>query len=195
MWTVALQAMVRPDRREITAPMTETRQEIHAHVRANAGVHFNELVRESAFAPGQVQYHVRRLLEDDRLVREEWYGRTHYYPPSYDAWERTALALFRRETTREIVTHLIEREPAAPADVADALGVARSTLEYHLDRLVDHEIVDKRYDEQNRVVLTLADPDTTGRLLTTVTPTVPDRLIDRFTRLVDELLAGTDETQ
>ena len=174
--------------------MTETRDEIHAHVQANAGVHFNELVRESAFAPGQIQYHIRRLLEDDRLVREEWYGRTHYYPPEYDAWERRALALFRRETAREIVTHLIEHEPAAPADVADDLGIARSTLEYHLDRLVEHEIVDKRYDEHNRVVLALANPDATGRLLTTVTPTVPDRLVDRFTRLVDELLAGTSES-
>jgi len=195
MWTVALQAMVRPDRREITAPMTETRQEIHAHVRANAGVHFNELVRESAFAPGRSSTtSVDCSRTTDSFARVGTAGRTTR-PPSYDAWSGTALALFRRETTREIVTHLIEREPAAPADVADALGVARSTLEYHLDRLVDHEIVDKRYDEQNRVVLTLADPDTTGRLLTTVTPTVPDRLIDRFTRLVDELLAGTDETQ
>ena len=172
--------------------MTDTRDEICAHVQANAGVHFNELVRESAFAPGQVQYHIRRLLEDDRLVREEWYGRTHYYPPEYDAWERSALALFRRETAREIVTHLIEHEPAAPGDVADDLGIARSTLEYHLDRLVEHEIVDKRYDEHNRVVLELANPDATGELLSTVTPTVPDRLVDRFTRLVDELLAGTE---
>lgn len=175
--------------------MTDTREEIHAHVRANAGVHFNELVRESAFAPGQVQYHVRRLLADDRLVSEECYGRTHYYPPAYDAWERTALALFRRETAREIVIHLIEHEPAAPGDVAAALDIARSTLEYHVDRLVEHEIVDKRYGERNRVGLELANPDATGRLLTTVTPTVPDRLVDRFTRLVDELLAGATDPQ
>ncbi|WP_254763023.1 winged helix-turn-helix transcriptional regulator [Natrinema marinum] len=175
--------------------MTETRQEIRAHVGANAGVHFNELVRESEFAPGQVQYHVRRLLEDDRLVREEFYGRTHYYPPAYDERERAALALFRRETAREIVVYLIEHESAAPADVADALEIARSTLEYHVDRLVDHEIVTKRYGERNRVVLELADPAATGRLLTTVTPTVPDRLVDRFTRLVDELLDGTPDAQ
>ncbi|WP_226005340.1 winged helix-turn-helix transcriptional regulator [Natrinema salinisoli] len=173
--------------------MTDTRQQIRTHVGANAGIHFNELVRESDFAPGQVQYHVRRLREDGRLVREEFYGRTHYYPPTYDEWERAALALFRRETAREIVVYLIEREPAAPGEVADALEIARSTLEYHLDRLVDHDLVEKRYDDRNRVRLELAEPEATGRLLTTVTPTVPDRLVDRFTRLVDELLAGTRE--
>ncbi|WP_408959511.1 winged helix-turn-helix transcriptional regulator [Natrinema sp. 74] len=175
--------------------MTETRQEIRTHVGSNAGIHFNELVRESDFAPGQVQYHVRRLLENDRLVREEFYGRTHYYPPAYDEWERAALALFRRETAREIVVYLLEHESAAPADIADTLEIARSTLEYHVDRLVDHEIVTKRYDERNRVALALADPTATGRLLTTVTPTVPDRLVDRFTRLVDEVLSGTSDTR
>ncbi|MBZ6494384.1 winged helix-turn-helix transcriptional regulator [Natrinema longum] len=173
--------------------MSDTRQQIQARIGTNAGVHFNELVRESDFAPGQVQYHVRRLLDDDRLVREEFYGRTHYYPPEYDEWERAALALFRRETAREIVVYLIEHEPAAPDDITAALDIARSTLEYHLDRLVDHDLVEKRYDERNRVTLELAAPEATGRLLATVTPTVPDRLLDRFTRLVDELLAGTDE--
>ncbi len=110
--------------------MTDTRERIRTHVGANAGVHFNELVRESDFAPGQVQYHVRLLREEGRLVREEFYGRTHYYPPTYDEWERAALALFRRETAREIVVYLIEHEPAGPGAITDAsisLG-ARSSI-------------------------------------------------------------------
>ncbi|WP_247002238.1 winged helix-turn-helix transcriptional regulator [Halosolutus gelatinilyticus] len=168
--------------------MTETRRRIRDRIHANAGIHFNELVRESEFAPGQIQYHVRRLLEDDELVRSEHYGRTHYYPPGYDDWERAALALFRRETAREIVVYLIENESVAPATVADDLGIARSTLEYHLDRLVAHDIVEKRYDDRDRVSLALAAPERTAPLLSIVEPTVPDRLIDRFTRLVDDLL-------
>ncbi|AGB38393.1 winged helix-turn-helix transcriptional regulator [Natronococcus occultus] len=168
--------------------MTDTKREIRAHVRTNAGIHFNELVRESSFAPGQVQYHVRRLVDDDEVVRNEFYGRTHYYTPEYDEHEQAVLALFRRETAREIVVYLIEHEPAAPGTVADELGIARSTLEYHLDRLVEQDVVEKAYDRRNRVELGLADPELTGELLSTVEPTVPDRLLDRFTRLVDGLL-------
>ncbi|NGM67824.1 ArsR family transcriptional regulator [Natronolimnobius sp. AArcel1] len=168
--------------------MTTTRRQIRTHVQANAGIHFNELVRESEFAPGQIQYHVRRLIDNDDLVRSEFYGRTHYYPPTYDEWERAALALFRRETTRELVVYLIEHESAGPSDVAARLDIARSTLEYHLERLVEHEIVEKSYDARNRVTLSLANPERTGELLATVEPTVPDRLVDRFTRLVDDLL-------
>ncbi|RQH01727.1 winged helix-turn-helix transcriptional regulator [Natrarchaeobius oligotrophus] len=175
--------------------MSDTRGQIEAHVRANAGIHFNELVRESEFAPGQIQYHVRRLIEANDLVRREYYGRTHYYPPEYDEWERAALALFRRETTREIVVHLIEREPIDPATVAADLEVARSTLEYHLDRLVERGIVEKSYDERNQVSLRLAQPERTAELLRAVEPTVPDRLLDRFTRLVDELLESGHRAQ
>ena len=168
--------------------MTDTRDQIRAHVRANAGIHFNELVRETAFAPGQIQYHVRRLIDDDELVREECYGQTHYYPPQYDDWERAALALFRRETAREIVLHLLDRGPSRPGAVADELGIARSTLEHHLDHLTDNDIVAKEYGERNRVTLSLVAPERTVSLLTEISPTVPDRLLDRFTRLVDGLL-------
>lgn len=175
--------------------MSDTRRTIEAHVRSNAGIHFNELVRESAFAPGQIQYHVRRLLAEDALVRGEFYGRTHYYPPTYDEWERAALALFRRETTREIVVSLIDAGPTDPGTVADDLEIARSTLEYHLDRLVEWDIVAKHYDERNRVTLALAAPERTGELLSAVEPAVPDRLLDRFTRLVDDLLEGTAASQ
>ncbi|WP_114579571.1 ArsR family transcriptional regulator [Saliphagus sp. LR7] len=173
--------------------MSETRQQIRMHVNENVGIHFNELVRQSECAPGQVQYHIHRLIDEDVLIRSEFYGRTHYYPPQYDEWERGALALFRRETAREIVVHLIEHESADPNETAKALGIARSTLEYHITHLVEQEIVEKQYNTRNQVTLCLAQPDQIGPLLMEVTPTVPDRFIDRFTRLVDSLLEPYSE--
>ena len=170
--------------------MTHTRQQIRTVVEANVGVHFNELVRLSGFAPGQVQYHLRQLIDDGRIVRREFYGQTHYYPPECGEWERAALALFRRETARAIVVSLIEREPTDPGTVAASIDVARGTVEYHLDRLVEHGVVEKRYDDHNRVQLRLARPERTARALSAVEPTVPDRLLDRFTRLVDGILEG-----
>ncbi|APX96701.1 winged helix-turn-helix transcriptional regulator [Natronorubrum daqingense] len=168
--------------------MNSTRRQISTHVHEHAGIHFNELVRQSEFAPGQVQYHIRRLTDAGDLVREEWYGQTHYYPPQYDEWERATLALFRRETTRAVVVYLIEHEPVGPEAVAADLDIARSTLEYHLDHLLEQNVVEKRYDSRNRVSLVLVNPERTAPLLSEITPTVPDRLVDRFTRLVDSLL-------
>ncbi|MEM4780260.1 MAG: winged helix-turn-helix transcriptional regulator [Halalkalicoccus sp.] len=165
----------------------DTRERIREHVRATPGVHFNALVRDSEFAPGQVQYHMRRLLRSGAVTEERLYGRTHYFPPEHDPWERRTLALARRETAREVLAHLLEHEGAKPADVAAAVGVARSTLEWHLDRLCEQGIVEKRYDARGRVTLSISRPDRTARLLAGTTDSLPDRFADRFMRLVDDL--------
>ncbi|MFB6130215.1 MAG: winged helix-turn-helix transcriptional regulator [Salinigranum sp.] len=172
--------------------MTETRDRIAAYVRENPGVHFNDLVRDLDLAPGQVQYHLRRLRRGDDVDSEHLYGRTHYYPPAFDEWERRALALVRRETSRDVLGYLLERDEADPESVAEAVGIARSTLEWHLDHLVAESIVEKRYDERGRVTLTLARPEATARLLAAVSPSLPERFVDRFERLLDDLLAGVD---
>jgi predicted transcriptional regulator len=167
--------------------MNQTRIAVRDHIAAQPGVHFNELVRALDLAPGQVQYHVRRLRRRDDVVAESLYGRTHYYPPTFDEWERSALALFRRETARDVLGYLLDNGDSRPSEVTDALGVARSTLEWHLDHLTEQDVVRKRR-EGNRVVLELERPDATRELLADVSPTMPERFLDRFTRLIDNLL-------
>jgi predicted transcriptional regulator len=169
--------------------MTETRTRIAEQVESRPGVHFNDLVRRSELAPGQVQYHLRDLLSENRLASEHLYGKTHYYPPEYDDWERSALALFRRETARNVLVSLLERETARPATLADDIGIARSTLEWHVGHLVEQDLVEKRRDARNRVTLAPTRPEATARLLAAITPSFPERMVDRFTRLVDDLLS------
>lgn len=167
------------------------RRRIAERVGTDPGVHFNALVRELDMAPGQVQYHLKRLL-GDRVVAEDCYGRTHYYPPSFDAWERRALALLRRETSADIVGTLLGSDGTPATEVADRVDIARSTLSWHADRLVDAGLVRESRDAEGRVVLDLAYPGRTARLLRRAQPTLPGRLVDRFTRLVDSLLGEED---
>ncbi len=165
--------------------MSEIRARIERRVHDDPGVYFNELVRELDLAAGQVQYHLRRLTGTDAVAASELFGRTHYYPPSYDAWERRALALLRRETSAEVVATLLDEGPSRPVDVADRVGIARSTLAWHADRLVEADLIEKRFDGHQLVV---ADEQRTAELLETADPTLPERLVDRYTRLVDLLL-------
>jgi len=169
--------------------MTETRQRIALQVRRTPGIHFNELTRELDLAPGQVQYHLHKLERADNIVEECLYGRTHYYTPDYESWERGALAVLRRETARDILVFLMANGSSAPSAVADGVDIARSTLEWHLDHLVEQDLVEKQRDTRNRVTLVLARPEETARMLRLVEPSIADRLVDRFTRLVDGLLA------
>jgi len=170
--------------------MTETRTAIRDAIYDHPGIHFSELVRQLDLAPGQVQYHLKKLRNADSVVDERFYDRRHYYPPECSPWERRALALFRRETASDVVAYLLVHGPTRPGTVADELGIARSTLEWHLDRLVEHGLVEKRRDEHNRVTLAITNRDDTVRVLRDADPTLRDRFVDRFTRLVDLLLDG-----
>jgi predicted transcriptional regulator len=162
--------------------MTETRARLYRHIESNPGVHFRELTRALDLATGQVQYHLSRL---ESVTSERVNGRTHYYVGEFDDWERTAYALLRRETARDVVASLLARETARPDDVASELGIARSTLEHHLDSLVEAEIVEKRRDG-NCVTLALCRPAATADALRTVDPSLADRFADRFQRLFDD---------
>lgn len=167
--------------------MTDTRRRIVDAVRESPGVHFNGLVRALDLATGQVQYHIQTLLAEDSIVATELYGRTHYYPAGFEPTERRTIALLRRETTRDIVAFLFEHGTARPAAVAAELGVARSTIEWHLDRLVEQDLVEKHRDEANRVTLELTRPEDTAELLKEVDPSVLESMVSRYTALLDDV--------
>ena len=165
--------------------MSDTRGVVREHVEAHPGVYFNELTRDLDIATGQAQYHLRRLRDSGAVDSEALRGRTHYFPTGYDPWERRTIALLRRETARSIiVTALEEREPSA-SDLAEELDVARSTVSWHVSALVDADVAEKVYDQRGRSHIRLTRPDETRRLLDEVTPSLPDKLVDRFMRLVD----------
>ena len=167
--------------------MTHQRDRIHDYIATHPGEHFNALTRTLNLAPGQVQYHLKKLRHTDRIVEEHLYGRTHYYTPEYDEWERGAIAVLRRETARDILFYLLEHGLCTPDSVADALEIARSTLEWHLDHLVEQNLVEKERNKNNHVTLVVPKPIETVRLLRDITPSLSDRMLDRFTRLVDNL--------
>ncbi|SFR49732.1 MULTISPECIES: winged helix-turn-helix transcriptional regulator [Halorubrum] len=165
--------------------MATTRDRVRRHVRETPGVHFNRVERDLDIATGQAQYHLRRLVNDEELVVERIAGRTHYFDPAFDPWERRALAFLRRETAREIVLRLHADGPLRPETLTTELDLARSTVSWHVSNLSDAGIVTKSDDRP--MTITLARPDRTDELLEAVSPSLPDRLVDRFIRTVDSL--------
>lgn len=167
-----------------------TRRRIQTFVEKHPGYHFSGISRELELATGQVQYHLRRLRKADIVQKTSFYGQTHYYPAEMSAWERGSFALARRETSRDVLVDLLRHGNSRPGDVATRIGVARSTLEYHLDHLIERNVVRKERESGGEVMLVLERPERTVDILQTVDPSLPDRLIDRFERLVDHLLDG-----
>jgi len=170
-----------------------TRERIRTAIRAEPGIHFNELGRRLDLANGQIQYHIRQLERGDEVVEATYSGRTHYYDRGFDPELRRAVAVLRRETARDILSDLLDDGPVRPADTTERLGIARSTFEYHVDRLSDCGLVAKRRDIGNAVTVAVVDRRTAEELLGVVEPSLPELMTDRFTRLFDGVLYGTSD--
>lgn len=170
--------------------MSDTRSQIRDCISQEPGIHFNEITRELGIATGQTQYHLRKLVRAGKLQKESIAGRTHYYLPTFSSWERRAIALLRRESTRELVFFLLRNDPVAPAEIAEQLGLARSTIEWHLSRLIRNDMVRKDQAETgcSGNVVRLQQKQAVYRLLREIEPNLLDRVVDRFSRLADDLL-------
>lgn len=169
--------------------MGTTRNRIAETVEAKPGIHFNALVRTCDLATGQVQYHLDRLLSEDAVVKADLYGRSHFFTTEYDEWERSALSLMRRETTRDVTAVILETGPVRPTKLVDELDLARSTLEWQVDHLVEQHIVEKRYTTSDPVVLVATRPEDLIELVREADPTLLGKMVGRFTGLVDRMLA------
>lgn len=170
--------------------MSNVRREVRRHVESHPGVHFNEITRSLDIATGQAQYHLDRLLDSGRLDVERLRGRTHYFPEGYDPVEQRTLALLRRETVREIIIYALDHGDPSATTLASELDVARSTVSWHVSTLVDAGIAEKSYDSQGRAHIRLTRPTATRELLAEVKPSLPEKILDRFTRLVDASFYG-----
>lgn len=169
--------------------MSETRSRVRECIYRNPGIHFNAIGRTLDIATGQTQYHLRRLSREGKVLKTGVCGRTHYYPPTFSEWERNAIALLRRETTREIVLLLFRQQELPPDEIAERLDLARSTVEWHVTRLVEYELAEKRtLVENSKLVVTLRRDADLYRLVREIEPRLLDRLVDRFSRLTDDLL-------
>lgn len=167
--------------------MTE-KYDLTRSIHRTPGIHFNGLVRELDRSPEQIQRLIVDLQANNAVVAAELYGQTHYYPPKFDAWERGALAMLRRETARDILIHLYEEGPSRPDDIASAVGIARSTLEWHIDRIIEAELVRKHREGSGRITVELTRPNELEELLSEIRPLLPDRLLDHTARLLDHIL-------
>lgn len=151
----------------------EMRRRFAALVSTYPGLHVREAARQLNTSMALIEYHLGLLLgaglveakRDDRYVRI--YPVTGQRPT--DA-ERDLLALLRERLPLSVTLFLLDRgEPVKHGEIADALGLGKSKLSFHLRKLEAAGIVAKTEEGLFQVV----QPRRVQRLLWTYQPT-PD---------------------
>jgi predicted transcriptional regulator len=129
---------------------------------------------------GQVLYHLDRLERMGLVVSTRDYGfRRYFVARNIDRREKKFLGALRHEVPRHIVIELLDRPGQTHKEMQALLGIAGSTLSFHLSRLAESGVV-VREREGNATVYHLSDPALLKHELVDYRESFDDPLVDAF---------------
>lgn len=122
------------------------------------GAHLRGIERMTGLPLGQVLYHLDRLERMGLVVSaRDWGFRRYFVASDVDRREKKLLGALRHDAPRRIALALLERGALAHKDLQALVGVAGSTLSFHLQRLVASGVLQReRVGTSN--VYRLVDP-------------------------------------
>ena len=107
----------------------ETRGMIRGYIMANPGEHYNSIKRALGLKNGTLAYHLKRL-EKERFIKSVRDGR---YKRFYPSGMKVPEEVFRLNKIQEIILGIIVDRPGiSQKDLADMVGLSRSTINYHI---------------------------------------------------------------
>lgn len=124
-----------------------TQRRILDYITSQPGVHLRQICRELGLAMGDVQYHVHRLERDGRVSSARRGLYRFFYPSTlFGEKQRDVLSMLSLDTPRELLLHIIEKPNSGQDELARAISVSQPTVSWHLKRLVNMGIVQRKQD-------------------------------------------------
>lgn len=114
-----------------------TRGRIYEHIRMNPGEHFSGLKKTLELRSGSLTYHLRVLEKEDYIksTRDGMYKRFYPIGMKIDAGKKS------RSIQELILEELIKNPRSSQKEIAKALGVDKSTVNYHINMMVGAGII------------------------------------------------------
>lgn len=159
--------------------ISETAERILGCVRRYPGIHLRGIERALGLSSPLVHYHLKELVARGLVVGERLHGYVRYFPadlPAPSPDDRALLALLREDTPTALVLLLLDEGPLSHTDLARRAGLAKSTVTYQVDKLLEAGVL-----ARDAAAVRVADETRVRRLLRAHRPT-PD-LLARFRAL------------
>lgn len=169
--------------RSIEPSLTQgPRADIFRVVSRVPGAHLRGIERMTGLPLGQVLYHLDRLERMGLVVSSrDWGFRRYFVTRDVDRREKRLLGALRHDAPRRIVLTLLERPGLTHKTLQEAVGVAGSTLSFHLQRLLATNVLTREREGPSHVYH-LVDADLLRHELIYYRESFQDPMVDAFVR-------------
>ncbi|MHC1679872.1 MAG: winged helix-turn-helix transcriptional regulator [Methanomassiliicoccales archaeon] len=164
----------------------ESRRRIFEFIRSRPGTFLREMERGLDMEMGMLSYHLK-VLVDAGMVRTDQEGNhvRYFSSEGVNPTDIKSISYLKNRPTRAILMFVLDKGTIKYYELAPLVGISKSTLTYHIKRLVIAGMI-KVSDDQEKSIC-LSDPDKIMRLLILVREDVErdsaDALIEVWNRL------------
>jgi predicted transcriptional regulator len=131
------------------------RYKIHGYVIGNPGAHFGLIKQDLELGTGQVVYHLKRLAEADLIYSKEDGIKKRFYPMDYTISEIDGYHF--NKTEEKIIDLIKETSGITQKKIASSIGISRQVAGYHLSKMEDIGIIEKKPEGRNVKYYSLKD--------------------------------------
>jgi predicted transcriptional regulator len=125
----------------------ENRIKIIDTILKNPGIHYNDLLRKVKIAPGNLAWHLD-ILETYKVIRKKRIQNYLILLPYYseNPLSNIDLKLQKSELTLKVLELIKENPGIWNSKISEELETHRKTLEYHIEKLIDLDLIYKKRD-------------------------------------------------
>lgn len=138
--------------RQIANPLEHpARAQLMSAIKAEPGVHFQELRRMTELGNGTARHHLEAMQKTHVVTRLDALGKTCYFPPGSRKSSMALTAASRMRGTDAVISAL-EVGPQTVSDIAAATGTSLSTVSHHVSRLRELGLVETKKKGRSTLV-------------------------------------------
>ncbi len=158
----------------------ESRRKIFDLISEKPGTYMREIQKILDMPTGQLDYHLNYLKEHELIGWESISNKKRYFVNDEVSYpDRKMLSILRQDIPRKILLILLEEGKKTFGDLHDHFDVSKSTLSFHLKKLVKLNII-KGEREGRKKIFSCIETKKIAQVLITYQESFVDKAVDNF---------------
>ena len=132
---------------------------VYNYIDAHPGVYFRELIKRTELKKGTVEYHLKMLGAQNKIVSYNGDGKLRFFlnHDTYGKDDQIVIATLENDMRRIILSGILSNQYINNKTLAENMGVSASTISYHISHLKKEGIV--KSDENGKYKNYSINPD------------------------------------